>query len=65
MNRRARFWSPAKLRVLVLTEAVHVIEGIVMNRVNRFVRRARALWQSTEHGHEEDETIISRPYLGP
>ena len=47
------------LLLLVLCEAVLVIEGIFKNRVNRFDSRARAPSQATEHEHEKEDQIIS------
>ena len=43
--------------VLVLSEAVLVIEEIVKNHVNRFARRVRAPSQATEHEPEQFRSV--------
>ena len=74
LNKRARFGNYAKLRVLVLvlSEAVLVIErsvkGRVKGRVNRLDGRARAPSQATEHEHgkkirSSSRTVIQRRRL--
>ena len=70
LNKRARFGNYAKLRVLVLvlSEAVLVIERSVKGRVNRLDGRARAPSQATEHEHgkkikSSSRTVIQRRRL--
>ena len=49
--------------VLVLSEAVLVIEGIVKKRFHRFDGRARAPSQATEHEHVEFRDVGATEFI--